>query len=240
MFEKFLADLLSASGKLPKEFLTRERAERMYTHFTELSEKGKLFNLTAIADPSEAARKHFADSLFAAAAVKELSRGEEATLIDVGSGAGFPALPIAVACPNVSVTALDSTAKKCEFISNTAKKCGVTVATLPARAEEAVASRREIYDFATARAVARLNVLVELCAPLVKVGGYFLAMKGSAAAEELAEASSAAEKLGLSYERAEKYEIEDGGERSVLIFKKVAPAPKEYPRRFSQIKKKPL
>ncbi|MBQ7670725.1 MAG: 16S rRNA (guanine(527)-N(7))-methyltransferase RsmG [Clostridia bacterium] len=238
MFPEFYEELISASRGLPESFVSAEKAEKYYIHINELEEKGKLFNLTAITDRAEAIRKHTVDSLHLAKTVAELS-AEEKTLIDVGSGGGFPALPVAVAC-GIPVTALDSTAKKCEFISSVAEKCGVDVKTLPERAEEAVASRRETFDFATARAVARLNILAELCAPFVKVGGCFLAMKGSAADEELNEAKSAVAKLGLEFQRAERYEIEDGGERSILIFKKVVPTPSEFPRRFAQIKKRPL
>lgn len=240
MFPEFYDELLSASHDLPESFTTAEKAEKYRIHICELEEKGKLFNLTAITDRAEAVRKHTVDSLYLAKTVSELSAGiDGATLIDVGSGGGFPALPVAVAC-GISVTALDSTVKKCEFISSVAEKCGVDVKTVPERAEEAVASRRETFDFATARAVARLNILAELCAPFVKVGGYFLAMKGSAADEELGEAKNAVSKLGLEFQRAERYEIEDGGERSILIFKKIAPTLKEFPRRFAQIKKCPL
>ncbi len=238
MFSEFYREYLGLAAPFPEEFGSDSVAERLYLHLSELSEKGKLFNLTAITDPHEALRKHVVDSLYAAAAVKELCAS--GSLIDVGSGGGFPALPIAIACPEISVTALDSTAKKCEFISQTASLCGVTVQTVPERAEEAVASRRETFDIATARAVARLNILAELCAPFVKVGGYFLAMKGSAAEEERIEAEGGTRKLGLSFERAFGYEIEDGGERSILIYKKVSPTPAAYPRRYAQIKKRPL
>ena len=240
MFDDFYSAFLEASGGLPEPFRTEETAKRLFIHLRELSEKGKLFNLTSITDPAESLQKHVIDSLYAAAAVSDLSSGEAQTLIDVGSGGGFPALPIAIACPEVEVTALDSTAKKCEFIAYTAALCGVTVKTIPERAETAASALRETFGFATARAVARLNILAELCAPLVKVGGYFLAMKGSAANEERLEAEEGTKKLGLSFERAVKYEIEDGGERSILIYKKTSPTPAAYPRRYAQIKKKPL
>jgi len=240
MFSDFYNDLTEAAKELPGGLITEENAEKLYIHLCELSEKGKLFNLTAIVDMREATRKHVVDSLFAANVVREIAAGERSALIDIGSGGGFPSLPIAITCENVSVTALDSTAKKCGFISSTAEKCGVKVETIPERAEEASAERRETYDFAVARAVARLNILAEICAPFVKVGGYFLAMKGSAAEEERKEAEGAAAKLGLTFEKSIRYEIEDGGERSILVYKKIAPTSAEYPRRFAQIKKRPL
>lgn len=238
MFDDFYTAFLEASGDLPEEFRTKETAGRLFIHLRELAEKGKLFNLTAITDSTEALHKHVIDSLRAASVVGEL--GGAGSLIDIGSGGGFPALPIAIACPAVEVTALDSTAKKCEFISNTAALCEVTVKTLPERAEEAASSRRGTFDFATARAVARLNILAELCAPFVKVGGYFLAMKGSAAEDERLEAEEGTKKLGLAFLRAVKYEITDGGERSILIYRKISPTPDAYPRRYAQIKKRPL
>ncbi len=240
MFSDFYTDLLSCTTALPDALKTEEIAKGLYIHLTELSEKGKLFNLTAITDRSEAVRRHAADSLHAAKVISDLARGEDKTLVDVGSGGGFPALPIAIALPNISVTALDATAKKCAFIGETASLCGVNIATVPERAEEAAASYRETFDFATARAVARLNVLLELCAPFVAVGGYFVAMKGAAADEEAEEARRAAATLGLSLEREEQYEIEGSGEGKILIYKKVSPTPEKYPRRYAQIKKKPL
>ena len=240
MFEDFYREFLMSSESLPEEFRKEETAEKLYLHISELSDKGRLFNLTAITDMTEAVNKHVVDSLFAAKAARELSGGRDADLIDIGSGGGFPAIPIAIFCPNFKVAALDSTAKKCEFISEIAKKCGIDVETIAERAEEAVYSRRETFDFVTARAVARLNVLSELCAPFVKVGGYFIAMKGSAAEEERLEAATGAEKLGLRYEKSIPYEIEGGGERRILIYKKVSPTPPEYPRRYAKIKKNPL
>ncbi len=240
MFSDFYKDFLSAAKDLPEDFKTEEKAEKYYTHLCALFEAEKSFNLTAITDLSSAVRLHVIDSLFAAETLEELSCAGKASLIDVGSGGGFPSIPVAVACGNISVTALDATAKKCEFIAGASEKCGVFVETVAERAEEAVKSRRETYDFAAARAVARLNVLSELCAPYIKVGGYLLAMKGSAAEEERSEAANATEKLGLTYERSVDYEIDGGGQRRILVYKKTSPTPKEFPRRYAQIKKKPL
>ncbi len=237
MFDDFV-NALEASA--PAGILTKDAERRLYTHITELLEAGSVMNLTAIASEEEAARLHTADSLYAAREIGALAEGKESTLIDVGSGGGFPALPIATVIPGVRVTALDATAKKCAFIAQTAGKCGVNIGTLPERAEEASARLRETFDFATARAVARLNILLELCVPFVRVGGYFVAMKGCAAAEETREAAGAARRLGVTLERTVGYEIEGGGQRSIIIYKKTSPTPKEYPRRYAQIKKKPL
>ena len=238
MFSDFYKEYLGAAADLPEEFRSEETAKKLYLHLCELAEKGRLFNLTAITDPCEAVKKHVVDSLHAAAAVKDLLAS--GSLIDIGSGGGFPALPVAIACPEIAVTALDSTEKKCEFISDTASLCGVSVKTVAERAEDAAASLRETFDAATARAVARLNILAELCAPFIKVGGCFFAMKGSAAEEERLEAEEGTKKLGLSFEREIKYAIDGGGERSIIIYKKTSPTPAAYPRRYARIKKDPL
>ena len=116
---------------------------------------------------------------------------------------------------------------------------GVEAACITARAEEAVVSRREQYDFATSRAVARLNILLELTAPYVKVGGFVLAMKGAAAEEELAEAKKAISLLGLQLVKVEKYPI-DGTDHNVIVLKKVKPTPPKFPRRYAKIKQAPL
>ena len=239
-FSEFYRELVEASYDLPQEFLEEERAKKYYIHLSELESRGRDFNLTSITDPSEAINKHVVDALFAAQCVRAISGEEKISLLDVGSGGGFPALPIAIACENVSVTALDATSKKCAFIFDTAKKSGVTIDTLPERAEEAALLRRENFDIVTARAVARLNTLVELCAAFVKVGGHFLAMKGASALEERDEASSAADKLGITLEDVARYSIKGGDDRYILIYRKTSLTPEKYPRKFAQIKKHPL
>ena len=240
MFNDFYTALRREATGIPASLITEEKASRLFRHLEELEEKGKLFNLTAITDPDEARNKHIIDCLYCAKEISRLADGKAASLIDIGSGAGFPSLPIAFTLENVSVSALDSTARKCTFIAETAVKCGVNVGTVPERAEEAALHLRESFDFATARAVARLNILAELSAPFVKVGGYFVAMKGSAAGEEIAEAAKATETLGLTFSEMLPYEIKDGGTRYIVIYKKTSETPSMYPRSYSKIKKKPL
>jgi 16S rRNA (guanine527-N7)-methyltransferase len=161
-------------------------------------------------------------------------------LIDVGCGAGFPGVPLAIACPEVKITLLDSLAKRVNWLETVLPQLGVTNARcVTARAEEEVTKCRETYDFATSRAVARLNILLELTAPYVRVGGAVLAMKGSAAREELAEAKNAISKLGLKLEEIRDFTI-DGATHSVIILRKVHPTPPQFPRRFSKIKQSPL
>lgn len=240
MFEDFYAALRRECFEIPEEFVTEEKCRKLYIHLENLFEKGRLFNLTAITDPDEARKKHVLDCLYCAREICELAGEKEFELLDIGSGGGFPALPIAVTLDKAHVTALDSTERKCTFIAESAEKSGVELRTLPKRAEDAVKDNREIFDFVSARAVARLNVLTELAAAFLKPGGYFISMKGSAAFEEIEEAQNAFEKLGLTFVKAVPYEIEDGGKRYIVICRKTSKTPLEYPRNYSQIKKKPL
>ena len=137
------------------------------------------------------------------------------------------------------MTLLDSLGKRMTWLETVLPQLGVEATCVTARAEEAVASRREQYDFATSRAVARLNILLELTAPFVKVGGAVLAMKGAAAEEELAEAKTAIAKLGLKLETVHRFPI-DGADHAVIVLRKVKPTPTQYPRRYAKIKQAPL
>ncbi len=197
--------------------------------------QNEVMNLTAITEPEAVAKLHLLDSLTVAATVDLKGK----TLIDVGCGAGFPGVPTAIACPEAKVTLLDSLGKRVKWLETILPQLGISAECITARAEEAVADRRETYDYATSRAVARLNILLELTAPYVKVGGAVLAMKGAAAKEELAEASSAIKKLGLKLEEIREYPI-DGAAHAVIVLRKVAPTPKPYPRRYAKIKQAPL
>ena len=201
----------------------------------EMLEQNKVMNLTAITDPAQVARLHLLDSL-TLLTVADLS-GKR--LIDVGCGAGFPGVPVKIACPGAQLTLLDSLGKRMAWLERTLPPLGVEATCLTARAEDAVASCREQYDFATSRAVARLNILLELTAPYVKVGGQVLAMKGAAAQEELSEAKTAINKLGLRLNRVTEFPIE-GTCHTVLVFDKIKPTPTQYPRRYAKIKQSPL
>ena len=197
--------------------------------------QNEVMNLTAITEPDRVARLHLLDSL-SLLTVADL-KGK--TLIDVGCGAGFPGVPVKIACPDVKLTLLDSLGKRMNWLATTLPQLGVDAACVTARAEEAVTTCRESYDFATSRAVARLNILLELTAPYVKVGGKVLAMKGSAAKEELEEAKTAIAKLGLKVEKVVDFAVEDAT-HSVIVLKKVKPTPSQYPRRYAKIKQAPL
>ena len=197
--------------------------------------QNEVMNLTGITEDEAVAKMHLLDSL----TVLSTADLSGKTLIDVGCGAGFPGVPLAIACPDAKVTLLDSLGKRMKWLEEVLPQLGIEAECVTARAEEAVATRREQYDFATSRAVARLNILLELTAPYVKVGGAVLAMKGAAAREELAECTGAMKKLGLKLEEIREYPI-DGTSHAVILLRKVAPTPARYPRRYAKIKQSPL
>ena len=197
--------------------------------------QNEVMNLTGITDDKGVANLHLLDSLTVLSTADLAGK----SLIDVGCGAGFPGVPLAIACPEAKITLLDSLGKRMKWLEEVLPTLGIHAECITARAEEAVATRRERYDFATSRAVARLNILLELTAPYVKVGGAVLAMKGAAAREELAECENAIKKLGLKLEQVREFPI-DGTNHAVIVLRKVAPTPKQYPRRFAKIKQAPL
>ena len=215
--------------------LSEETAETLCAFGRAMVNQNEVMNLTGITQDAPVAKLHLLDSLTVAAAVDLNGK----TLIDVGCGAGFPGVPLAIACPDTKVTLLDSLGKRMKWLESCVPALGVDAKYITARAEEAVADRRESYDVATSRAVARLNILLELTAPYVKVGGYVVALKGSAAKEELQEAKNAIKKLGLQLEKVEQYPIDDAM-HAVIVLKKVAHTPAAYPRRFAKIKQAPL
>ena len=197
--------------------------------------QNEVMNLTAITEPAQVAKLHLLDSL----TVLESADLAGKTLIDVGCGAGFPGVPVKIGCPGVKLTLLDSLGKRMTWLGSILPELGVEAECVTARAEEFAAQRRERYDFATSRAVARLPILLELTAPFVKVGGAVLAMKGAAAQEELAESKNAISRLGLKLESVKEYPL-DGTAHSVIVLRKVKPTPAQYPRRFAKIKQSPL
>ena len=197
-------------------------------------------NVTAIKDADGVLSRHIIDSLYAARELAALCP-DGAKICDVGSGGGFPALPVAAALPGARVTALDSTAKKCRYIEETARAAGIAnVDTVCARAEEAVGLFAS-FDAVCARAVAALRVLGELGAPLVRVGGHFVAMKGEKAGEEITAAAHAAKVLGLELVGTSDYTLPSGGDhRTLAVYRKIAPTPPAFPREYRKIVKNPL
>ena len=211
---------------------------RYRLYYDMLAEQNKVMNLTAIDGEEDSARLHFLDC----AALLTLADFSGKNVIDVGSGAGFPGLALKVAAPDVQLTLLDSLDKRVRFLRALSEHLGFNdVACLHARAEEAPPELRESFDIACSRAVARLNLLCELCLPFVKVGGLFIAMKGPGAEEELREAAKAIRLLGGELERVAVYAIPGTDTRhSAVLIRKTHPTPKTYPRRWAQIKKQPL
>ena len=214
--------------------LNDETCDKLCAFGAAMVKQNEVMNLTGITDDRGVANLHLLDSLTVMASADL----KDKTLIDVGCGAGFPGVPLAIAS-GAKVTLLDSLGKRMKWLETILPQLGIEAECITARAEEAVATRRESYDFATSRAVARLNILLELTAPYVRVGGKVLAMKGAAAKEELAECGNAMKKLGLKLEEVKEFPI-DGTSHAVIILKKTAPTPKQYPRRFANPKQSPL
>ena len=215
--------------------LSEEQTDTLCAFGAAVVRQNQVMNLTAITEPAQVAKLHLLDSLSVLSALD--LRGTK--LIDVGCGAGFPGVPLAIACPEAQVTLLDSLGKRITWLKEILPQLGIQVECVTARAEEAVVSCRESYDIATSRAVARLNILLELLAPYVKVGGAVVALKGSAAKEELGECGDAMKKLGLRQEAFLEFPV-DGASHALIVLRKVAPTPKMYPRRYAKIKQSPL
>lgn len=215
--------------------LSEEQTDTLCAFGAAVVRQNQVMNLTAITEPAQVAKLHLLDSLSVLSALD--LRGKK--LIDVGCGAGFPGVPLAIACPEAKVTLLDSLGKRITWLKEILPQLGIQAECVTARAEEAVVSCRESYDIATSRAVARLNILLELLAPYVKVGGAVVALKGSAAKEELGECGDAIKKLGLRQEGFLEFPV-DGASHALIVLRKVAPTPKMYPRRYAKIKQSPL
>lgn len=219
--------------------LTDEMCERFDIYAATLIEWNEKMNLTAITDPSGIVTRHFADSLtFFTVAQPQKS----ASLIDVGSGAGFPGLALKIVRPDLDITLLDGTMKRITFLNEAASRMGLAVNAVHARAEEAAVKpqMREKYDFAAARAVAAMNVLAEYCLGFVKPGGLFIAMKGPSAKGECADAEAAIAKMGGKTGEIKQLFLSDGSERALVTVKKVVPTPTGFPRVSAKIAKKPL
>ena len=237
-------EFLAAARKVLPEFATDELADKLVILTEHLADVGSHMNLTAITEPSAVVWLHLIDSLYAAQVLSKVQGSIPSRKIaDVGSGGGFPCLPTSAALPQMNLTAIDSTEKKCNYILGCAEKMGLTNVTAEAvRAEEfARTDARESFGAVTARAVARLNVLMELCLPLVGIGGLFIAMKGASAEEEAAEAENAAKELGAVLYDKIPYTLPGYGDsRMILVYRKIAHTPEKYPRQYAKISKNPL
>ena len=206
--------------------------------FELLVEWNQRMNLTGITDESTVYAKHFYDCLDP---FLEMDLSEIKTVCDVGTGAGFPGMPLAIAYPDIQFDLIDSLGKRIRFLDFCVKELSMrNVKAIHVRAEDFAADKREYFDLVTSRAVAKLCILIELCAPLVKIGGSFVALKGPAGYAELEEVKQGFNKLGLLHKKTTDASIKEIGERVNIYFVKISATPKKYPRKFGQIKKKPL
>jgi len=220
--------------------LSDQQIEQFETYRNILVQRNKEMNLTAITEQNEVEARHFLDSL----ALLQVADLKEKSLIDIGTGAGFPGIPLKIAEPSLELTLLDSLAKRVDFLAEVCEELQFEqVHCIHARAEEWVtkAGARETYDYATSRAVARLNILAELALPYVKIGGAFLAMKTSHAEEEIEEARTAITLLGGEIQREYDYTLPNtDATHRIVVIRKIADTPERYPRRFARIQKQPL
>lgn len=204
-------------------------------YYNDLIEKNKVMNLTAITEESEVWTKHFLDSVLPLKNIKDNSK-----LLDVGSGAGFPGIPLKIMNDTLNITLLDSLNKRVNFLNEEIEKLGLTkIKAVHGRAEDYVNVSRETFDYVVSRAVARLNTLLEYCLPYVKLGGYFIAYKSMDADEEINESKNALNILGGKVEKVDKINLE-GNERSLIYIKKVKNTPNKYPRGQNKPKNQPL
>ena len=231
MKETLLAGLQRLEIELPEA-----RVDAILRFGALVLEKNRVMNLTAITEPEAAAELHLLDSL---SLLKVLPLAGK-SLLDVGTGAGFPGVPLKLAEPSLRLTLLDSLQKRMRWLETEAlPELGVEARFLTGRAEDFARDQREKFDVVSSRAVARLDLLCELCLPFVHRGGYFLAMKGAQAGDELREAAKAIRLLGGSYERSEEFEI-GGAVHSVIVIHKTGSTPPQYPRSWARMKQKPL
>lgn len=238
-FTSKLTKIFSANGL--SSYLSLDRMKKFYDLTVRMLTENEKYNLTAITDVDKIILNHYADCVTMAARLKK-----NATVIDVGCGAGFPSLPLAIVRPDLKITAMDSTAKRVNYVAETAAMLGLdNLTAITMRAEDGgkMPEYREKYDYATARAVAEMRVLTELALPFVKVGGQMVAMKGKNAEFELSSAKKAIATLGGRNTLCDNITLRGEGEElthPLIIIDKKERTPASFPRPFAQISKKPL
>lgn len=215
--------------------ISDEQAEKYVRLCDFMVEYNQNVNLTAITEFSEVVLKHFVDSVIPFTMV-EIKQG--ASFIDVGTGAGFPSIPLLIYRPDLKGTLCDSLQKRCNYLELVIARIGVKAEIIHARSEELGRKRRECFDFATARAVAAMPVLSEYCIPFVKQGGYFIALKS--VNEDIDSAESAIKQLGGKIESVSDYKLPNGDDRRLVLVKKISQTPTKFPRSAANITKKPL
>ncbi|MBE6159200.1 MAG: 16S rRNA (guanine(527)-N(7))-methyltransferase RsmG [Firmicutes bacterium] len=217
--------------------LTDKQKEQLEIYKDFLIEYNKHTNLTRIIDENDIYLKHFYDSL---TIVKYIDLSNKNTLLDIGTGAGFPGMVLKIVYPNLEVTLLDSNNKKITFLKQLSEKLNIKVNAIQARSEEYIKEKREYFDVVTSRAMANLRVLLELSIPYVKVNGNFIAMKANAS-EELKEANNTHEKLGAKLSSINEFElIKENSKRTIIVYDKISNTDTKYPRKYDIIIKKAI
>lgn len=234
-------ELFPESGKLS---LSDGQIAQFAQFYEDMLEKNQVMNLTGITERREVIVKHYIDSLLPTCLLPDFPK-PGTRLLDLGSGAGFPGIPLAIAFPNLQLTLMDSLNKRIVYLTDEIVKLGLQNHTeaLHARAEELArqAGQREAYDYCSSRAVARLTVLSEYCLPFVKVGGQMLAYKAGEIEEELSEAQFAIKKLGGTTDQVVSFSLpDDAGKRSLVVIRKIKETPRIYPRKAGMPTKAPL
>lgn len=216
--------------------LINDNLRTFQKYFESLVSYNEKVNLTAITEKEQVFDKHFLDSILPIDEIKL-----NAKIVDVGTGAGFPSLPIKIVRPDVDLTMVDSLNKRVNFLNEITQELKINTTNIHSRAEDFAKTNREKFNVAVARAVARLNTLLEYLLPLVKVGGIVLAYKGSSFKEEIDEAKNAMAVLGGEYEKTLHFELPNNeGERNIIVIKKIKQTPKQYPRDKNLPKLKPI
>lgn len=213
--------------------LSDDKVKKLNFYCNFLLQENEKYNLTAITDVNEVWVKHFADSILGSVAIPQ-----NASVCDIGSGAGFPSIPLKIAREDISITLVDSLNKRINFTQTLCNELGIQASFFHDRAEDFAHTHSEQYDVATARAVAPLNILMEYTAQIIKMGGVFVAYKTDLS--EIDGSNHAATLLGLKFERHYDFTLPDGSNRSILIYKKIAHTPKQYPRGQNKPRKQPL
>lgn len=233
MNKQILQSFLSSRGITCSD----QQADQLEELMNETLKTNELFNLTAITDPSSFMEKMILDSALGLYAT-DLSKQK---VLDVGTGAGFPGLVLYLLCPLMDLTLLDSTKKKIDYLNGYCQRKGFHISTVSDRVENYALSHREEYDYAYARAVAPLSILLETITPLLKVGGRLIAMKGPSGELEYIESREALKKLNCRLERVYSDTLPESQEiRNIIVIIKEKETPKKYPREYSEIKKNPL
>ena len=217
--------------------LSKEQGEKLLKLYEFLIEYNEKVNLTAITDFEEVVIKHFVDSILP---FSKLSIDKGASFIDVGTGAGFPSIPLLIYRPDLEGTLLEALNKRCVFLEAACELVGVKAKVIHGRAEDYAKDKREQFDIATARAVAAMPVLTEYCLPFVKLGGTFLSMKSAAADAEINGAKHALALLGGKIAADKVFDLVENTPRRVLLIEKISQTPSKYPRPSAKIAKNPL